>query len=139
MSMRSITPVIRSSGNRGQTETSAYVWLDYAMIRDNSPQWRLQGPKPAPDWKRSSPCGTARPGRLVILACVLLAAPLAADAPPAEHIRRIGWLLPNAPPPPVREALLQGLRPLGFVEGQNLVIELRHGQGTAESLPALAA
>jgi putative ABC transport system substrate-binding protein len=78
-------------------------------------------------------------GCLVTLIFALLAVPFAVDAQPREPVHRIGWLLPNAPQPPVREALLQGLRDMGFVEGQNLVIELRHGEGTAESLPALAA
>ena len=76
---------------------------------------------------------------IVTLTCALLAAPLAADAQPTEQVRRIGWLRPNAPRPDVREAFLQGLRDMGYVEGQNLVIELRLGEGKAASLPTLAA
>jgi putative ABC transport system substrate-binding protein len=78
-------------------------------------------------------------GCIVTLTCALLAAPVAAAAQPVEQVRRIGWLRPNAPRPHVREAFLQGLRDLGYVEGQNLVIELRHGEDKAESLPTLAA
>jgi putative ABC transport system substrate-binding protein len=74
-----------------------------------------------------------------MIAFALLVAPLAASAQPAEHIRRVGWLRPTAPRPDVREAFLQGLRDMGYVEGQNLIIELRHGGGQAEALPALAA
>jgi putative tryptophan/tyrosine transport system substrate-binding protein len=33
----------------------------------------------------------------------------------------------------------QGLRELGYVEGQNLVIEVRHAEGRFERLPAIAA
>jgi putative ABC transport system substrate-binding protein len=37
------------------------------------------------------------------------------------------------------EAFQQGLRDLGYVEGQNIVIEYRWGEGKVERLPALAA
>jgi putative ABC transport system substrate-binding protein len=78
-------------------------------------------------------------GCLVTLICALLAVPLAADAQPAEPVRRIGWLRGNAPRPDGREAFLHGLRDMGYVEGQNLIIELRLGEGNAAPLPTLAA
>jgi putative ABC transport system substrate-binding protein len=37
------------------------------------------------------------------------------------------------------EAFRQGLRALGYVEGQNLVLEYRYAEGSAERLPDLAA
>ena len=37
------------------------------------------------------------------------------------------------------EAFWQGLHDLGYVEGQNLVMEYRYAEGKAERLPALAA
>ena len=40
---------------------------------------------------------------------------------------------------PRLEAFRQGLRELGYIEGQNLVIEFRHESGGFERLPALAA
>jgi len=55
---------------------------------------------------------------------------------------RIGVLLTNASVlwfPPLLAAFRQGLRDLGYVEGQNLVIEYRSAEGHAERLPALAA
>ena len=58
---------------------------------------------------------------------------------PEEPVRRIGWLRPNPSPPALREALLQGLHDMGYVEGQNLSIEFRHGEGNAALLPTLAA
>ncbi len=74
---------------------------------------------------------------------VLLAlgvAPLAVEAQPAAKVPRIGWLGFNlAASPHLREAVRQGLRDLGYVEGRNLVIEYRDAEGKAERLPALAA
>jgi putative ABC transport system substrate-binding protein len=43
------------------------------------------------------------------------------------------------PPSSTLDILLQGLRDLGYVEGQNLVFEWRYSEGKAERLPSLAA
>jgi putative tryptophan/tyrosine transport system substrate-binding protein len=77
---------------------------------------------------------------LVLLA--LLAAPLAAGAQPAGRVYRLG-LLPEAFPLPTDErtstfGIPTALRELGYVEGQNLVIERRFAEGKLERLPALA-
>ena len=77
---------------------------------------------------------------LTALGCSFLAAPLAARAQQAAKIARIGFLALNlAPNPHLREAFLQGLRDLGYVEGRNVVIEYRDPEGKPERLPALAA
>jgi putative ABC transport system substrate-binding protein len=68
-----------------------------------------------------------------------LAAPLAAEAQQTGKVARIGWLGDPANNPHVREAFLQGLRDLGYVEGRNLVMEYRSTEGKLERLPALAA
>ncbi len=70
----------------------------------------------------------------------LLTAPLAADAQQAVKVARIGYLAGSlAAFPQLREAFIQGLRDLGYVEGRNLVIEYRSPEGKPERLPALAA
>ncbi len=70
----------------------------------------------------------------------MLAAPLAAEAQQAAKVPRIGLLANNlAASPHLREAFLQGLRDLGYVEGRNLVIEYRDAEGKPERFPALAA
>jgi putative ABC transport system substrate-binding protein len=70
----------------------------------------------------------------------LLTAPLAAVAQQATKIARIGYLAANlAANPHLREAFLQGLRDLGYVEGRNVVIESRDAEGKLERLPALVA
>jgi ABC-type uncharacterized transport system substrate-binding protein len=77
---------------------------------------------------------------LLATAGSLLGAPLAAEAQPAAKVARIGILALNlAPNPHLREAFLQGLRDLGYVEGRNVVIEYRDAEGKPERLPALAA
>ena len=56
-------------------------------------------------------------------------------------IPRIGFLSPTFPStnPARREALRQGLRELGYVEGKNIVIEWRSAEGKRDRVPALAA
>jgi putative tryptophan/tyrosine transport system substrate-binding protein len=81
-------------------------------------------------------------GRLVMLVLGLLMLPLTAEAQQALRVYRIGWL--SAGPPPSTptaqmQAFQQGLRDLGYVEGQNLVIEYRYGEGKAERLREVAA
>jgi ABC-type uncharacterized transport system substrate-binding protein len=76
---------------------------------------------------------------LLIAAGALLAAPLV-DAQQAAGITRIGFLA-NSPTAlgHLRDAFLQGLRDLGYVEGRNLVIEYRFAEGKLDRFPALAA
>jgi putative tryptophan/tyrosine transport system substrate-binding protein len=71
----------------------------------------------------------------------LLAAPLAAEAQPAGKIPRIGFLGPGpiADWSDTREAFRQGLRALGYVEGQNIRIEWRFTDSGYEGLPDTAA
>ena len=70
----------------------------------------------------------------------LLAAPLAA-AQQAAKIPRIGYLSPLSPSSDSirNEAFRQGLRDLGYVEGQNITIEYRYAEGKFDRLPDLAA
>jgi putative ABC transport system substrate-binding protein len=71
---------------------------------------------------------------------MLLAAPLVAEAQPAAKVARIGWLGANlAGGPHLIEVFRQGLRDLGYVEGRNVVIEIRDAEGKFERFPTLAA
>jgi putative ABC transport system substrate-binding protein len=79
------------------------------------------------------------PVRLATVAAILvLAAPLAAAAQP-ERVWRIGYLASVAADNPPRLAFRQRLRELGYVEGQNVVLEIRSSEGRVERFPALAA
>ena len=79
--------------------------------------------------------------RDAVLALLALgAAPLAAEAQQAAKVARIGYLSTSlASRPHLRDAFLQGLRDLGYVEGRNVVIEYRDAEGKVERVPALAA
>ena len=77
---------------------------------------------------------------IAILALSLVAAPSVASAQPAK-IARIGYLSPLSASADSAhsEAFRQGLRDLGYVEGQNAVIEARWADGKFARLPDLAA
>jgi putative ABC transport system substrate-binding protein len=79
-------------------------------------------------------------GGIVMLLLSLLAAPHATDAQPPGKVARLGFLrLGSAAANAHRvEALRTGLRALGYVEGQNVVIEFRWAE-TIDQLAALAA
>jgi len=79
-------------------------------------------------------------GLAVILTVSLVLAPLAAKAQQPAKIARIGYLsLDVATSAHLRDAFLQGLRDLGYVEGRNVAIEYRDAEGKSERLPPLAA
>jgi len=75
------------------------------------------------------------------ISCGLLAVPLGAMAQPSTKIYRIGFLSSEAPPPndPIAAHFYKGLLALGYVEGQNIVVEWRYTDGRFERLPELAA
>jgi putative tryptophan/tyrosine transport system substrate-binding protein len=67
--------------------------------------------------------------------------PEALAADPAQRVVRIGFLAQYAPVVPATGAGLIGqeLAKLGYVEGKNLIVEVRHGGGSLERLPDAAA
>ena len=76
-------------------------------------------------------------GLILILTLAFLVTPLAGAQQPT-HVHRIGWLSAGGRDP-YEEVFLEGMRALGYVEGQNLVLEYRGAEGQYERLPALAA
>jgi len=76
---------------------------------------------------------------ILLLAFAVLVMPLAGEAQQAGKVARIGLLRPGSPPDPFVEAFKQGLRELGYVEGQTITIEYRWAEGRDERLPGLAA
>ena len=82
-------------------------------------------------------------GRRRFLAAIaggLLAAPLAAEAQSPGKLYRIGFLSGGSAVAarPLVEQFRQGLRELGYVEGQNTIIEYRWAEGQLDRLPQFA-
>jgi putative ABC transport system substrate-binding protein len=75
---------------------------------------------------------------LVVPVSILLVAPIAAEAQQTGKMPRIGYLS-IASAPDTHEGFRQGLRELGYIEGQNITVEVRYAAGKADRLPELAA
>jgi putative ABC transport system substrate-binding protein len=74
----------------------------------------------------------------LLLTLVLVAIP-PAEAQQSAKIPRLGYLSPgfSSPQPARTDAFRQGLRELGYVEGQNIFIEYRFADGKLDRLPGL--
>ena len=72
---------------------------------------------------------------------VLLATPLAAEAQPPGRVAHLGLLSVDVASfdDAGRNAFVAALRELGWIVGQNLVVEARYAAGQTDRLPALAA
>jgi putative ABC transport system substrate-binding protein len=77
-------------------------------------------------------------GGIVTLTLSLLVAPLATEAQQPVKVHRIGVLMFTSSSLAIEE-LQQGLHELGYVEGQNLTLEVRSAEGHVERLADLAA
>jgi ABC-type uncharacterized transport system substrate-binding protein len=82
-------------------------------------------------------------GYLVILTLAILVAPLVPEARPRAQIPQVGFLRhgrqADAPLQRRLEEFRQGLRDLGYIEGQNILLEVRYSEGRLDRLPELAA
>ena len=77
---------------------------------------------------------------VVTLTAMLFALCGSVEAQQPKKIPRIGWLAVNTATLSERyEAFRRGLRELGYIEGQNIVIERRDAEGKLERLPDAAA
>jgi putative ABC transport system substrate-binding protein len=76
---------------------------------------------------------------MVTLALGILTASVFSTAQEPATIPRLGVLSPASPGSRAIDAFRQGLRDLGYVEGQNILLEYRHADGQLDRLPALAA
>ena len=77
----------------------------------------------------------------VILRVLVLAAlvgPFTAEAQPAGRLPRVGVIWEGATTPSPATGFRQGLRELGYTEGQNIIIEDRHTAGRFDQVPKLA-
>lgn len=78
---------------------------------------------------------------ILLLICGLVWGLRVAEAQPARKVFRVGYLSASAAPRgnPAFTALVKGLRKLGYVEGENVIVEFRKADGQVDRLPGLAA
>lgn len=69
---------------------------------------------------------------------LLLAVPVVGEAQQVGKVPRVGLLLNSLPTRNVDD-LRQGLRELGYIEGETIILEVRSAEAKLERLPALAA
>jgi putative tryptophan/tyrosine transport system substrate-binding protein len=102
-------------------------------------QWKEDGRQKTDFEEMTMWCSTV--GCIMMLILSLLAAPLSTEAQQPLQVHRIGLLRTGSAlsDHPSLESFRQGLRDLGYVEGQNLVIEQRYAEGSDERLRDLAA
>jgi putative ABC transport system substrate-binding protein len=76
-----------------------------------------------------------------VLCAFLLAFCVSAEAQQTKKIPRVGFLIASsgAAQEPRLEAFKRGMRELGYIDGQNIVIEIRSGEGRFERMPVVAA
>jgi ABC-type uncharacterized transport system substrate-binding protein len=78
---------------------------------------------------------------MILCAALIMVYIYAAEAQESKKIPRIGYLSGSSPEAagPRRDAFRQGLRELGYVEGQNIEIEYRYAEGNLDRYPELVA
>ena len=80
--------------------------------------------------------------RITLSFLILMVGTAAAWAQPSGSVRRVGFLwigTADGGPSPSLAAFREGMRERGYVEGKNLVIDVRDGRGDASRLGAQAA
>jgi putative tryptophan/tyrosine transport system substrate-binding protein len=86
-------------------------------------------------------CGMRRREFITLLGGAAAAWPLTAQAQQSTKIPRVGLLSTFSPSEtmPWHQALREGLRHLGWVEGENITVEYRYAESRLDRLPALAS
>ena len=74
----------------------------------------------------------------ILVAVVLLAVAVIAQAQQAARVHKVGVLRADSPPNLSAETFQQAMRDLGYVEGKNIFIEYRYAEGKVDRLPNLA-
>ena len=73
-----------------------------------------------------------------LLGLSVLATPLPCFAQAQSRVPRVGFLSPGRANLPYFQEFVRGMRALGYVDGKNIVIEIRYADGKLDRLPTLA-
>ena len=79
--------------------------------------------------------------RFLLSIALMLVAALLVEAQQPKKVSHVGYLAGGSPATAGHhaQAFVQGLRELGYLEGQNIVLEYRWAEGKVERLPGLVA
>jgi len=115
-------------------------WRHSSYATSDEPRGKEKG-SGQPATNRSKQAGMGKKVVGFLLASLVLVSVRLAEAQQPKKIPRIGFL---CAPSPVTvsariEAFRPGLRELGYIEGQNVVVEYRYAEGKLDRLPDLAA
>ena len=75
---------------------------------------------------------------ITLLGGAATAWPIAARGQQVGKTYRIGWLQPSPVPDPWLKGFRQGLQDFNYVEGKNLIVDYRWGDGNSDRLPEMA-
>ena len=75
----------------------------------------------------------------MVIAMVLLAVAIVAEAQQSGKVPRIGIVFIGGRDQPHLESFKQGLREFGYVEGKNILLEYRYAEGKYDRLPGRVA
>jgi putative ABC transport system substrate-binding protein len=114
---------------KNQNMFSSYPTPVASMNLGPTPSFAEGSTSQRPRWK-AGPLATG----FALLVCAV-----AAQAQQSTKVPRIGYLAASIISAESRAAINQGLRKLGYIEGQNITIEYRYAEGKFERLPVLAA
>jgi putative ABC transport system substrate-binding protein len=108
---------------------SSYPTSLASMNSGQAPSFAEGSTNQRPRWKLEPPA----------MGFALLICAVPAQAQQSTNVPRIGYLAASTGSAESRAAITQGLRKLGYIEGQNIKIDYRYAEGKFERLPILAA
>src|SRR5215510_4767950 len=84
-------------------------------------------------------CAMKKAAVPILVAVVLLALGVTAEAQQPAKVPTIGFMRGGSPTDPEVDAFRQGLRELGYVEGKNIIIDFRNTEGKTDRFAGVAA
>ena len=112
--------------------------LDSEQFRSAPRRWQPVWAKLKESWFGVPMFDIRRRDFIALLTCSVATSPLAARAQEPGKVKRIGFLRVGPPPASFIDGFRQGLRELGFIEGQHFVIDYGLAQSAAQ-IPGVAA